>query len=297
MVQSLSMTPEDREKYVGETHTTYPLTVEVGGHVYTLAYHESHEPTEDLVVLLPGLTDDSGDTVREVMMNVPNFPFNYLTLRYEAPFSLDGYTEVIAEAIQITGNKRVVLEGYCLGGAVLGQFLTHHQFENGEKFDIVGAIFRSSIIDRVSFKGRLLQFLLSAQGNIPRSERILRRVFPAVARLYPRAELSGQAAAGLVDYKLVIDELDSLPETASICIPENVRVYYIGLDKDKVADNGDIIERLGLGERPKAVRILRSSTTGTTHHPEDYQELFRTQAEMIQRGFDVYVEQEEQEID
>jgi hypothetical protein len=267
------------------THTVYPLRIESGGNIYDLRYHECNVETHRTVISLPGLTDDSYyELVKEVDAFNPGIPLNYMSMKFQGPFSLDINIDVILKAISATDSREVGIDSYCLGGAVLGKLLNEYAAGkyHGE-FDLKAAVFRAASIDRMSFKPIWRTVIYGGPEYRRLRARLFRYLFPIAAKVNPNSELSGQVMDGTVDYNLVFQQLFSIPETVEVIIPSGVRVAYIGLDKDPLIDNDFNIRNLGIAE--EHVRILRSSTQKTRHRPEDPYEMYALVSRLMREGF------------
>jgi len=142
------------EKYLGlsqgEEHRRSTVEVVSDGDYYSFEYHESPVPTTDLVVMIPGLADDSSKNIEGIEHYKLDKDVNYLTFRYDIPFSFEGYSRALPSVIEKVKAERVVFEAYSLGGTLLAMILDDHA-EYSYPFSIEAAVFRAVILDLRSF--------------------------------------------------------------------------------------------------------------------------------------------------
>lgn len=268
-----------------ETHITRPLHVELDGNDYVLRYHESVISTDRMVITLPGLTDDSVTVVEGVEASQLEMPVDFISFKYQYPFSLEIYERILQEVVRMTGSKKVLITSSCLGGAVLGHFLNEYASgKYSDEFELCAVIFMMSSIDRYSFNGRWMRVLYGLSIDNRFRKRLLDLMVPVAAQIFPNAEISGQIKAGTVNIELVNQQLYSVPNRVKINGPAGVQMWYVGLDNDPVIENAYNISNLGVA--PEHVYILPSSETGSGHHPKNEAEMYALVARLIIKGFD-----------
>jgi hypothetical protein len=278
------MSPDVTQKQEHDTHEKHPLRIALDGNEYELLYHESEQPTARTVISLPGLPDDSITVVEGVKDSQLKIPVNYISLKFQYPFSLEIYERILMEAIRTTGSKKVIITASCLGGAVLGRVLNQYATGiNNDNFDLMATVFITPTVDRNSFNGRWCDVLYRLPEKFDVRQRLIRLMVPVAAEIYPDAVLSDRARAGAIDYRLVDQELSSVPETYVFVRPPGVQVSYIGLDADRVINNAYNYTNLGIPD--DHFFMLQSSKPGSGHHPKNEAEMYALVARLIMEGF------------